>query len=104
LLLHSAHHDTLCMFLDRLDLEFSPADATAEEVSHEDRLKAAFHSIYSKIDGDGNGKINFTEFAMWIIRSITGLDEFFKSFVCSKARSEKPPLYVITLYTHSNGA
>ncbi len=94
-LMRAAHNDTLCMFIDRLDLDFSSADATSG-ASHEDKLKAAFHSIYSKVDGDGNGKINFTEFAIWIIRSITGLDEFFKSFVCSKARSEKPPLYVKT--------
>jgi hypothetical protein len=82
------------MFLDKLRLNIS-GDSSLE-VCHEDALKTAFQSIYSKVDGDRNGKVNFTEFSSWIIRAITGFDEFFKSFVSSQARSEKPPLYVKT--------
>jgi hypothetical protein len=85
----------LCMFIDKLRLNFA-GDASLE-VCQEDALKTAFRGIYSKVDGDRNGKVNFTEFSSWIIRAITGFDEFFKAFVSSQARSEKPPLYVQTL-------
>jgi hypothetical protein len=89
--------DTLRMFIDKLHLDLPDGS-----VETEDKYKAAFQSIYSKVDGDRNGKINFTEFAIWIITSITGLDEFFKSFVSSKARSERPPLYANTPRMHFN--
>jgi hypothetical protein len=90
--------DTLRMFIDKLHLDL-PQDGSLET---EDKYKAAFRSIYSKVDGDRNGKVNFTEFAIWIIKSITGFDEFFKSFVSAKARSEQPPLYANTSRMHSN--
>jgi hypothetical protein len=83
------------MFIDKMNLDI-PQDGLAR-ASEENRLKAAFMTIYRQVDGDGNDKINFEEFAKWIVTSITGFDEFFQSFVCLKARSEKPPLYVPTI-------
>ena len=80
------------MFIDKLNLDI-PKEGSAQ-TTEESRLKAAFKTIYCQVDGDGNDKINFEEFAKWIVSSITGFDEFFLSFVCLKARSEKPPLYV----------
>ncbi len=85
------------MFIDRLKLDIPDGDAG--QASYESKLKAAFQSIYkNKVDSDGNGKVNFTEFATWIIVSTTDYDEFYQSFVCQKARSEKPPLYAPALH------
>ena len=83
------------MFIDKMNLDI-PKDGSAQ-TNEENRLKAAFMTIYRQVDGDGNDKINFEEFAKWIVTSITGFDEFFQSFVSLKARSEKPPLYVQTI-------
>ncbi len=87
-----APNDTFLMFIEKMTLDI-PKEESAQ-TSEEIRLKAAFMMIYRQVDGDGNDKINFEEFAKWIVNSITGFDEFFQSFVCVKARSEKPPLYV----------
>ncbi len=102
-LLYLTHCDTLCMFIDRLKLDI--VDDGNGQASHEKKLKAAFQAMYKNtVDADGNGKVNFTEFASWIIVSTTDYDEFYQSFVCQKARSEKPPLCAPALLLHSHYA
>jgi hypothetical protein len=84
------------MFIAKLALVDS--EAVSAQASEDEKLKAAFRAMYARVDDDRNGKVDFVEFAVWIVKSITGLDDFFLTFVSKQARYEKPPLYVKNVF------